>query len=487
MRDFNYDHQNKEISKDLIFADVCQLMNEVDKKHPTYHDQFMNLLKFILGTGLNSFTSSGIYPSQADLCLSVRDYIVKNLICGKDGIIGALRELNNCDYKYLDLFFESTKNVIEIANLETTANNQKSFLSGTYIFNIYTMLRKMYQSQYDYNTFKCVIDDVKDSFIGYDIYNLGDFKLAIDLIALLPFYEEIPALRELLKNQFKYYNCMINTTYIGRFFEDILKVLEDYNTLVEDDIVTDNANLKAIISDMFERDVTSSRTTTFITKDLPYRKGLLINNRYLYLKDKISQVEDNPNRRYELLLEVLSIYFFDYFDFLNNHNYNYECEDMFRPVIDFIFDSDSYDEVLTKIKKISSLAAHYDENPDLAASFIDIVFGPHRDDYKKEVVAGITLEYPDNGNNVTQKPTKISKRLAEICALKDLLPKDVIASLNDGSFGPYDSLTDFNLNLKTAISEKSSVAETEPIEEEKENEDKTKTKKFPLTNPFKKK
>lgn len=265
-----------------------------------------------------------------------------------------------------------------------------------YNFILYTMLYASHVQSLNYGNFKAIVDDISGfTYLARDWFTyeyeleseeMKRNKNLIEHIVSDKNYKDNQQLRETLILILK--RCM---AVKERKEEDFLWRL---NQLYEDiDSLGDRALSRIDINGIFEE----------FFKTGQYCKLLLYGNRYDYLK-KV-EIEDNTNIKNQIYSNIMTLSY-DMFSALNS-----DCScDSFIRCMDMVFDSDSYNELFSKLNLLKDASKLYDSGQKNQALFLVKKINSLE---HKEIFCGEVVSYSHCMNEV-KKPKRIIDRMKEL-------------------------------------------------------------------------
>lgn len=438
---------------------ICNEEDQTTTQQANLNDKvFVSLGRFLndeVDVQISDLSLKGIIENNDSariMCNNNRRAFYKTFIrigLYNNGIFGYINNiymeyLNGNTIPYNDLVNYVMPNLKTISHEEEQTRYQ---LPCNYVVNIYTILQSTLIKNSNHHTSKAIIEDISQIYPCIDwndpeLVNLfAEKKELIDSIVELPMYEEVPILRKIFKNSFRHFHQRIDMNELKNLIKNIKAMYDDYYfwDYVSSRIKHINPNTKKELIDDYDAYYDGlSNYKPF------YESTLLFYDRYHYFNEKMRLSEDNPFIREELWKLIKPTLNYDFYIHLNN------CEesDSFKKVMDYIFDSDSYEELGEKAKalfRIQKKYSPYDEyNPREIKQEIDDFL---KTNYKQEL-AGVLLAYPLNSNIVIVKPTQIKKRMLEIAKLNNAIDEDWQENANNVN------MSSFAIDLESAIKEK---------------------------------
>ena len=331
----------------------------------------------------------------------------------------------NDDYR----FFYSLKN-------NFPRNVRWSLSSGCFFIKAY-MILKCYESNKDnyenYNTLLYDVCKVEEKDYCYDYSFIGnnfkEIKDSLDFILVNKNYKDMPNLRSLLKEI--YINCVSSLIPNGYF-----DWFDEYREIYEDASVYGIDYSRA--SEIFDKSI-GNRFALFNHDDgYFYSKILLFGKRFEYINEKLIEVESNNCLRKDIFSNIkdLSI---ELFEELNDE----KSGDSFIKYFDMIFDSDSYYELMSKLKSLRDASVLY-EAGDKKKAF-ELVSNLNSVEHKKKFGDKIVC-YPSDCINVVVKPKMIFRREKELYSkIDDSISYDFMNDLHDNALDVNSMIDDIDL------------------------------------------
>ena len=278
-----------------------------------------------------------------------------------------------------------------------------------YYVAIFTIFKAYIHNKNDFDSFSNIVDDVLSSEI-----NSARFLKGIDIIVRCTNYKEMTNIRRLMKMMLKSYVDLIyllspSKELYDSFLAIYKQMIDDYTELGEKcDIDAFNKVLDFRVGELLKKygsyeSLYVPRKEKRLIEVYYYDKALLKGNRYFYFNEKLREVEDRIYFRYTIssYLEHVN---FKLFEELNEE----KGKDSFISCIDMVFDSDSYQELFSKLDSIVTASIKY-ESGDFTEAF-DIINELNSDKHK-EVYCGEMVSYPTNTMNLISKPKRIIDRM----------------------------------------------------------------------------
>lgn len=301
---------------------------------------------------------------------------------------------------------------------------------------------KGYEAHKDnYDSYDCLLYDlssftirnIKDVFTNILSNNFKAVQEMIDVIITNENYKEMPNSRKFLNKIFdEFVDC---DHYLDDFNKKYQHIFSIFKEAAE--IGCDFLRTTQIFDKLLDRKLwTSVYDDTYL-----YSKILLFGNRFEYVNEKLIEVEGNSFVRKDIFeyIKPLSV---DLFNDLNVDSY----EDSFIACMNIVFDSDSYFELISKLKSLNDASKLY-EDGDRKSSFElvkDLDSLNHKKKYCDEVVS-----YPNNCLNRVEKPKAIFRREKE---LYERIDSSISYDFIETSHFDYRSLDDVMNDIDITIS-----------------------------------
>lgn len=334
------------------------------------------------------------------------------------------------DERYFNKFHESFMNIYNSDRVCSFRNS--IFLNRifhSYFINLFLIMKgyQYHRKNNDYDSFCAVVDDITPVDINDYYLDSSSFD-CIKKEFYLSLCEKLVSF-----NNYKDLNNLRNMVKKVVLFDDDENDLEKMNVLIN---ISKNSNIDSEVVEALLEDNTYYYSDLVVSKD-----------RFFYINKKLKECIENDRIRYDIFMMISSL---DKEIFLDK-------SDRFKKVIDIVFDSDSYDELL---KKIIFLGSNKDKSLDSIITSLKSI---------KSQYMGIDVIYPFDLSfiNLPSKPTSIIERMKKAYLnINSSISLDEIDFLYRNSNDLYSFVNQFNHIYK----------EESKVEEDKEG--KIKEKRF---------
>lgn len=249
-----------------------------------------------------------------------------------------------------------------------------------------------------YDLSSCKAKDYDEVYLNILSNNFKCVKDIIDVIVTNKYYKDMPNSRMFLSVIFKEFvdcnHCLddFNKEYgsCGDVFKDSLEEGIDF--------------LRA--SQIFDSLLERKPWRLVDDKTYLYSKILLFGDRFEYVNKRLVEIENNSFIRKDIFNYIKDLNI-DLFKELNINSY----EDSFITCMNIVFDSDSYFELVSKLKSLNDASKLYESGDKKQAFELvkDLDNLKHKKSYGGEVVT-----YPNNCLNRIDKPRTIFRREKEL-------------------------------------------------------------------------
>lgn len=269
------------------------------------------------------------------------------------------------------------------------------FLECGFIFPLGLMLEAEVYHKDNFENFNALVDDlgeIERSFYREDFKKIDFFHSSLFLKPLLshPNYKNLPNFRSFMMHEI----ANLDTRYLGKIYmlyNRFNELKKDYNSEYLDSIF--DLKVKSISE--------NGKDKTYCSNILLAKEG-----RFLYLNDKLMEVETNRFIRKEIF-SYIKKFNIEMFDVLNEGS----SEDSFIQCMDIVFDSDTYCEMFNKLKVLKNISDMYRLGSTIDA--LNKLKDLNNCSYK-EMLNDQIVSYPINSINQVEKPKRIIDRMKEL-------------------------------------------------------------------------
>lgn len=464
--------------------EICKKLEEIKEINPINYDKINRVLRFLYKTvqcdyfekkiNMSKLSEeiyhaahiggSSVLQQEVTSHVNLKETLFNNYIESKNGIINMLFDMaQEEDQRFFEYFINKID--VPLTMFENGINCKTE--SCMYVYNLYVMLRA-YTGKNDFETYKIIVDDVRDLFIDKNNGNWteNNKKSLIDKIINNEFFPEIDLLRGLLIRTLTENNSIdekdekrLNTMFM--FLKEVTRDKIKYGKLGNV-----GYNIKPEIFNIIASDIALLVHRDLLPGCEPfYDPIILFGDRYKVLKEEMKKV--GVNHREEVYSYFVSVCP-GLFDELNLG----KEEDVFNECIKKIFDSDTYSELYRKLEDFSKADELYQKgNKKEAFEKIKTIM---TESYK-DTLLGTVLEFPTNNNNKIEKPNGISERAKALYIKHDLVPFDFNWDILESS--NYSLLTlkerietevyDYNTSKQMALQQEVKMQVEEPKQKKK--------------------
>jgi len=371
---------------------VYDLLDNVEKNFPAYEKDVIRILEYIYNDvydKLDKIDQSATYSDKYKMLKMKLAYYLD----GKNSILTYLSEIVSAEYnqQYLEKIVNVTRKYFTI--YDNNLYEKGKFYTISFVFNIYMMLKAFRVYSSDYKMFNEFVDDCSRVFKVADFgngYNLEKRKNLLDKIIEFKNYD-IPIVKENFKiiindliSRRDFDSKVINL--YNKSIDEINKVIKDASVIMAEKTEFDLSNRDEIIKRIFD----SCRND----ENLFYSPILLFGNRFDYINKALNRYIAHEVFSKEFF-EIIKSMNYKFFERLDNSS-----QDSFVYCMEKVFDSDSYREVLNKLKFLAELSC---SNKDI--SEVNCILDSFSTDQYKLEIDGIKIMIINNKINLTNPPS----------------------------------------------------------------------------------